>query len=220
VRRRSLAAWPRGWGRVLLGCTAALGLLASCGEEAPEADPAVGSRAESEARDLEIARGYFSDAPLVTQDGESVRLFSDVLQDRVVVIHGFCTRCEGHTPRQLQVLLQLQAMLGESLGRDAFIVSVTVDPKTDTPEVVREFVEEQGAGGPGWTFLTGEVADVDAVNAKLGQRVEDPEDFQGLYMLGNVRTTLWLKLPAHAMPMDLFRHVQRLIQDPGEAAEG
>jgi len=137
----------------------------------------------------------------------------------VVLINSFYTDCKMVSPRQVQVLGQLQQMLGDQLGRDVFIISITIDPKNDTPEKIKEWAREAGAG-PGWIFLTGKPEDVNQVNMKLGQHEHHLHDHKGVYMLGNVDTTLWMKLPAHAMAMDLYRQIQILLEDQGEAAGG
>jgi len=144
-----------------------------------------------------------------------VRFFSDVLKDRVVLINSFYTSSDGITPRQGQTLSKLQDMLGDSLGRDVFFVSITIDPENDTPEKIREFARGLGAG-PGWIFLTGSPENVLEVNRRLGQQPAHIDDHKGIYMLGNIKTALWVKLPVHAMPADLNRQLQRLLIDEGE----
>ena len=172
------------------------------------------ARAESQEA---VAHEYFTDLPLLTHDGREVRFYTDLLKDRVVLINSFYTHCEGTTPRQNQVLLRLQDMLGERLGRDVFIVSITVDPERDTAEALEEYAAELKPH-PGWILLTGKKENVDWVNHRLGQYVEDPEEHKGVYMLGNVRTTLWVKVPMHGQPLDLYRAIQTLLDDPGAAA--
>lgn len=169
--------------------------------------------------DEAIAREYFSDLPLLTHDGREVRFFSDLLQDHVVLISSFYTHCKGVSPRQNQVLLRLQEMLGESLGREVFIISITVDPERDTVETLKEYVKEIDPH-PGWIFLTGKSENIDWVNHRLGQYLEDLEDHKGIYLAGNVGTTLWMKVPAHGQPIDLYRAIQRLLEDQGEPADG
>ena len=70
------------------------------------------SREDESARvtEEEAARAYFTDLPLVTQEGREVRFFSDVLEGRVVLISSFYTACKGVSPRQGQVLSQLQGL--------------------------------------------------------------------------------------------------------------
>jgi protein SCO1/2 len=166
-----------------------------------------------------VARDYFTDLPLVTHQGKEVRFFSDVLENRIVLISGICTTCKGVASGQAQVLSQLQIMLGDSLGRDVFIVSITVDPTTDDPETVRQYAEDLGSG-PGWIFLSGPPQNVSRVTAKLGLDLDDLQSGRSAYLLGNVKTTLWMKAPAHALAADLYRQIQRLIQDVGESESG
>jgi len=164
--------------------------------------------------DESVARAYFTDAALLTHEGQSVRFFSDVLADHVVIINGFYTSCTGLSPRQSQVLSGLQDMLGESLGREVFIVSITVDPENDGVEKLAEYAEENHAR-PGWVFLTGEPDTVHRTSKKIGLYSERPEDHSGVYLLGNVKTGLWMKVPLHAQSQDLYFQVQRLLKDAG-----
>lgn len=196
-----------------LGLVAAVSVLGGVAAAAP-----VGSQELPQGtNEKETAREYFTDLPLLTQEGREVRFFSDVLDGRIVLINSFYTECTGITPRQREVLLQLQDMLGDSLGKDVFIVSITVDPERDTVEKLQEYVAGF-APRPGWIFLTGKPENVDWINHRLGQYVEDLEEHKGVYMLGNVRTTLWMKVPMHGQPLDLYRAIQTLLDDPGEAA--
>lgn len=203
---------------VTLIATLALALAAGAATDPPPATPAAPQDAPP-MTDEAIAREYFSDLPLLTHDGREVRFFSDLLQDHVVLISSFYTHCKGVSPRQNQVLLRLQEMLGESLGREVFIISITVDPERDTVETLKEYVKEIDPH-PGWIFLTGKSENIDWVNHRLGQYLEDLEDHKGIYLAGNVGTTLWMKVPAHGQPIDLYRAIQRLLEDQGEPADG
>ncbi len=203
---------------VSLIATLALALAAGAATDPPPATPAAPQDAPP-MTDEAIAREYFSDLPLLTHDGREVRFFSDLLQDHVVLISSFYTHCKGVSPRQNQVLLRLQEMLGESLGREVFIISITVDPERDTVETLKEYVKEIDPH-PGWIFLTGKSENIDWVNHRLGQYLEDLEDHKGIYLAGNVGTTLWMKVPAHGQPIDLYRAIQRLLEDQGEPADG
>src|SRR6185436_8426271 len=79
------------------------------------------------------AEKYFSDVELINQDGQKMRFYSDLLKNRVVVINTFFTTCTGVCPPINRNLERVQEALGERLGKDAFLVSMSVDPETDTP---------------------------------------------------------------------------------------
>lgn len=72
--------------------------------------------------------------------------------------------------------LQVSARMREVQARtadlaDVRLVSFTVDPRTDTPEVLREFGEMQGVDFRRWRLLTGAAPEVDAVLARLLDRL-------------------------------------------------
>ncbi|NIT75740.1 MAG: SCO family protein, partial [Thermoplasmata archaeon] len=70
---------------------------------------------------------------LVNQDGEKLRLYSDLMRDKVVLIHAVFTTCEGVCPVMMGNLVKIQKWLGPRLGTDVHILSLTVDRETDTP---------------------------------------------------------------------------------------
>lgn len=179
---------------------------------AVDAGPPVG-RSEAAARE------YFTDLPLKTHRGDDVRFYSDVLAGRVVLISGFYTQCTSVSPRQNLILSRLQAALGDRLGREVAIVSITIDPKRDDVEAVAKYAEVFRPKD-GWVFLTGKPENVDWVNYKLGQHLENLEDHKGVYLLGNLSSGLWKKVPAHAQAEDLYLEIERLLEDGAEAGNG
>ena len=142
-------------------------------------------------------RDYFTDLKLVTQEGTEVRFYSDILKDRIVLLSFFYTNCKIVSSKQNVILARLQSKLGQHLGKDVLLVSITVDPARDTPEKVKEYARVFAAK-KGWIFLTGKKESVDWVNYKLGQYTEDIESHPLIYMLGNVKSGHWLKLSREA----------------------
>jgi len=93
------------------------------------------------------------DITLTDQDERKVRLYADVMKGKLVVLNFFYTTCEGVCPTSGHWLSKLQDKLGERLGRDVVILSVTIDPETDTPEKLRRW-GDHWKRRPGWTLLT------------------------------------------------------------------
>lgn len=164
---------------------------------------------------VQKARDYFTNTVLVTQDGEDVRFFDDVLRDRVVVIDFVFTRCTGACPMLTQKLLLARAALAGSV--DVQLVSISVDPEHDRPAELRAFAKRHRAAGPGWTFLTGRKADVDLVVRRLGEYVEAPEDHSTVFIAGNARTNHWMRLRPDAPPAVIAAQLQRLAAEDGGA---
>lgn len=140
---------------------------------------------------------YFPNVQLTTHEGKTVRFFDDLLKDKVVVINFIYTSCPDVCPLETARLSQLQAILGDRVGQDVFMYSITIDPDYDTPEVLAEYAKSYGAG-PGWLFLTGNEDDIIILRKKLGLfrpeiQSEDSNDHNVSLIIGNQRTGRWMK---------------------------
>jgi protein SCO1/2 len=160
------------------------------------------------------AHAYFGDIRLIDQDGREMRLYSDLIKDKVVVIDVMFTACVGACPIMSSTFAKIQDRLGERLGKDVHLISISVDPVNDTPARLKEFAARFNAR-PGWFFLTGSKENVDAALRKLGQYVETREAHQNLFLIGNDRTGLWKKAFGLAKPEDIFPVVDSVVNDEG-----
>ena len=161
---------------------------------------------------LSPARKYFSDVELINQDGQKMRFYSDVLKDKVVVINTFFATCTSVCPPMNRNLERIQETLGDRLGKDAWIVSISVDPEKDTPPRLKEYGQRFHAR-PGWIFLTGKKENVDWALYKLGQYVETKDDHTTIIIIGNEKTGLWKKAFGLAKPEELMKIVDDVIKN-------
>ncbi len=161
------------------------------------------------------ARIFFSDRRLVTHRGEEVAFYSDVLRDKVVLINFLFTQCTDTCPTQTARVAEVQSLLGERVGRDVELVSLSVDPEHDTPEALRDYATRFGARD-GWIFLTGSKSDVADVLRRLAQLSPTREAHTALFILGNVKTGHWMKMHPDAAPKDIARHLQWLAAETDE----
>jgi cytochrome oxidase Cu insertion factor (SCO1/SenC/PrrC family) len=155
-------------------------------------------------------RAWFTDLPLVTQDNRRVKFYTDVLKDRVVLVSFIFTSCDEACPLLMKSFHEVQTLLGDRAGKDVFLVSISVDPETDTPEALKAYGERYNAG-PGWIFLTGEKRNVDWVVYKLGQFRENVEDHSTLFLLGDVRNGRWRKIPGSTPPEAIVMNIETLF---------
>ncbi len=99
------------------------------------------------------------------------------------------TSCPGICPKMTESLLRVQNAL--SKGSEVKIVTFSVDPETDTVEVLRKFAESKGIDSRYWVFLTGEkkkIYDLSLHGFKLG--VSDSAADQPLGILHSDRIVL------------------------------
>lgn len=165
--------------------------------------------------DDSAARNYFTDIPLIDQNGTTHRLYSDLMRDHIVIVSAFFTSCDGICPVMAASIRKVQDAVGDRLGKDVNILSLTVDPVTDTPQRMKQFAQRFGAK-PGWYFLTGARADLQTAQRKFGQAVKDKENHTSIVIVGNLKTGLWKKANGLADVNALIEIVQDVINDPGE----
>jgi protein SCO1/2 len=165
------------------------------------------------------AQKYFTDVELTDQDGRKVRFYSDVLKGKTVIVNAFFTTCTSVCPPMNRNMEKIQAALGDRVGKDVLLVSISVDPETDTPARLKEYSQKFHAGA-GWLFLTGKKENVDWALYKVGQYVEDKQDHTTVFIVGNEATGLWKKAFGMAKPAELIQIVESVANDNGETKTG
>lgn len=103
---------------------------------------------------------------LVDQDGNPLAL--EDLRGKAVLLDFVYTTCPGPCPILTGLHVEVQRALDPALKDRVRLVSVSLDPRNDTPTALREYARKRGASTANWSFLTGPPADVDAVLAAYG----------------------------------------------------
>ena len=158
------------------------------------------------------AEKYFSDVELIDQDGNKLRFYTDVLKNKIVAINTFFTTCTNICPPMNRNFEKMQDALGDRLGKDVFLVSISVDPETDTPTRLKDYGRRFHAR-PGWLFLTGKKENIDWALYKLGQYVETKDDHTSIFIIGNESKGLWKKAFGLAKSEELIRILDDVIND-------
>src|SRR3954462_11865179 len=89
---------------------------------------------------------YISNSTVTTQRGKPVKFYDDLVKGKIVIISFIYTSCTDICPLTTARIAQLEEKLGDMIGRDVFLLSMTVDPERDTPERLKEYAERFGAG--------------------------------------------------------------------------
>ena len=153
---------------------------------------------------------YFPNHVLLTQDNRPVRFYDDLLKNKIVLINFLFTTCKGACSPMTANLAKVQQQLGEHLGKEVLMISLSVDPETDTPAALKKYAEGFKAK-PGWYFLTGKKENLDWVLHKLGGYVEDKNQHGLKVIVGNEATGEWLKLHAMSNPTEIAAAVLKLL---------
>ncbi len=104
-----------------------------------------------------------SDAPALPApsfeltDQTGAQFSSDDLAGKIWIVNFIFTRCKATCPAQSAGMLSLQNELSQSVaGSSVQLVSITVDPEHDTPQVLQQYGDEVGADHATWKFLSGD----------------------------------------------------------------
>jgi protein SCO1/2 len=202
---------------IALSCTYVLSASRNVPASQSLSDPQTNSQQPASPTEQSPAHKYFTDVVLINQNGEKVRLYSDLLAGKVVIINSFFATCKGVCLPMNRNLEKIQEAFGERVGKDVYIISISVDPTVDTPPRLKEYAKKLNAR-QGWSFLTGDKQNVEFALTKLGHFVNEKEDHLNIFIIGNERTGLWKKAIGLAPSDQLVKVVESVLNDklPGD----
>lgn len=117
-------------------------------------------------------RNKFLNLPLLTHEGKLVRLYDDLLKDKIVLMNFTYVDCQGICPGMTENLKKVYNEFGDRMGKDVFMYSFSL--VQDSPEKLKHYREMHHIKD-GWTFLTGTKADMEAIRVHLGFNSNDPK---------------------------------------------
>jgi protein SCO1/2 len=142
------------------------------------------------------------DTVLIDQDGREQHFYTDLIKDKLVIVNALYTSCPATCPIQAGVFAGVQERLGDRVGKDVQLISITLDPATDTPERLKQFAERFNAG-PGWVLLTGPKPDVVEVLQAMDLYAADPADHTPIAAIGNEPAGVWMKTINLISPVEM-----------------
>ncbi len=105
---------------------------------------------------------WLSRFELIERNGELVK--SEQLLGQPYVVSFFFSTCPSICVQQNQKLKELQeAFKGEGVR----FVAISVDPETDTPEVLTEYAARFGADAEQWLFMTGDLTYIRRIGGEI-----------------------------------------------------
>lgn len=150
------------------------------------------------------------DLAVLNQDGERLHFYSDLVKDKVVAINFIFTTCTTICPPLAATFSRVQTLTGDRVGKDFYLISVSVDPVVDTPPRLKAWGGKFKAG-PGWTFVTGKKPEVDKLLRSLGVAPGQKEDHPPLVVIGNDATGKWTRLYGLSPATRLVELIEEMI---------
>tara|TARA_B100000315_G_scaffold259650_1_gene316501 strand:+ start:265 stop:906 length:642 start_codon:yes stop_codon:yes gene_type:complete len=147
------------------------------------------------------------DVTLVTQDGQSVR-FRDLLENQLSIINFIYTSCTNVCPLTTANFIQLKHLAGDL---DFQMISISIDPKRDTPARLQKFMQNQGALSPRWTFLTGSSRTIMPLLGGFGFYDVAVDDHSPGVVIWDGRSRQWTRLVSLPPPHILFEELKKFF---------
>ena len=162
-------------------------ILPEVSSGASDSTAATGKGAPSEQASTELQKGeVVPNFELLDQNGKQVRL-SD-FRGRAVIITFIYTRCPlpNFCPLMSKNFEALQQRLDKEFPGRFQLVSITIDPKFDRPEILKDYAGRYAVNGKSWTFATGSEDEIAAVANLFGL----VREWDGGMISHNLRTAL------------------------------
>lgn len=137
------------------------------------------------------------DVKVRTQDGREVR-FADLIAGRTVAINFIFTSCNGVCPLMGASFGRVQKLLGDRAD-DVTLISVSIDPETDTPARLTEWSKRFNAR-PGWVLVTGAKTDIDALLKAFGVFTAEASAHSPSAIVADSSRGVWRKVDGLAPP--------------------
>ena len=156
-------------------------------EKISNGNAAAAAPAPASGESTELRKGErVSDFALTDENGKPVRM-SD-FRGKAVVLTFIYTRCPlpNFCPLMSKNFQALQERLSKAFPGKFHLLSITIDPKFDRPEVLKGYASLYQADNQSWTFATGTDEQINEVASSFGL-VREPE---GAMISHNLRTAL------------------------------
>ena len=176
----------------------------------------------------------FPNAEVITHTGQKLRFYDDLIKDKVVMINFMTIGNESNYPVTTR-LAKVADLLGNKLGRDVFMVSVTREPAKDTQTDLQNFAAKYGSR-LGWTFVRTDIPILNVLEERIYHRHDVATTDSGLLLnpthhkqstsrsvdivfYGNSRVGLWGTFPMDILAEDSARRISWVIPSSIQVGE-
>jgi protein SCO1/2 len=150
------------------------------------------------------------DIEVLDQSGKPLRFYSDLMKGKTVIVNFIFTSCTYICPLQGAIFSRLQATLGDRLGKDVTLISISTDPLTDTPQRLKLWGERFHAKS-GWTLVTGKKTEMDRLLVALTGDPSGLRDHSAIALMGNYDKGVWIRADALDDPMRLIKSLDNAL---------
>lgn len=138
--------------------------------------------AEAMSGDFAVEHLAVPEVTLTDQEGNPQPLPGPITAGRTVVVNFNYTTCQSICPIGNDIMAQLDSLL--PADAPVSLLSVTIDPSRDTPQMMRRAAQEFGVSSR-WHWLTGEVGEVRQLLEAFDADAYDLELHDPIFLVGD-----------------------------------
>jgi cytochrome oxidase Cu insertion factor (SCO1/SenC/PrrC family) len=147
------------------------------------------------------------DVEVLDQDVNVRHFYTDLIKGKTVAINFIFTNCTTICPPLGATFARVQRELAD---KDVHLISVSVDPLTDTPERLKAWGAKFKAGA-GWTFVTGNKQEIDQLLNALGATAARREDHTPSVLVGNDTKGVWTRTYGLAKTTQMITLIENVM---------
>ena len=148
------------------------------------------------------------DLELLNQEGEKGMFVSGFIGDKLAAITFTYTTCTTACPILDGIFQQVQARLGDRLGKDVIILTLSIDPVTDIPQRLKAHAQKVKAK-PGWSFLTGDKKSVNRILKALEVYSTDIFNHPPTVYIVEGQQNLWTRVNGYPSTSKVMKELDR-----------
>ncbi len=200
-----------GYAIALLAALAMTALPA--GATTPDDDPHAHHRAAMKNPTYQVSDKQYDvpDVQLLDGTGATVTLQELLASEEPIALNFIFTTCTTICPVMTATFVQMQRELGDDAGR-VHLVSISIDPEYDRPEVLDAYATQFQAGG-NWTFLTGETNDIVRVLRSFDAYTGSKMSHRPITLLKRPDQDDWIRIDGLASGQSLAHEVTARLLD-------
>lgn len=148
------------------------------------------------------------DVTLLNQEGQEVQLKTYFDTDKPIILDFVYETCTTICPVLSVGFAYFQKKLGQDLDQ-VRMVSVTIDPDNDTPELMKRYLQRYGAQ-PGWDAFTGQRQSIIQVLEAFDAYVGNKMNHYPLTILRGPGEKEWVRIYGMLSASDLIAEYEKL----------
>lgn len=147
---------------------------------------------------------------LYDQEGRKVNLAEYMATDKVVIVDFVYATCTTICPVLSAGFTNFQKKSGVPPEK-VKLVSFTIDPENDTPEIMKAYLKRYGAK-PGWDFFTGTRADIDKVMLAFDAYVPDKMSHMPVSFYRGPNSKKWVRIYGLLGTSEMIKEYNKVAQ--------